>query len=646
MAVLGKKKPAPRALVASVATAMFDDPVWHSFTTEAAWQSELWRLYDCVPEFSRGASWVGSACSRVRIYVAEIDDNGEVQKEVPPTDPVGKLAATVLGGPTKRADLLRLAGIDLTVSGEFWLLAFSVADSDDDRWYIVSGSELRRIENAIGLTGNDPYIEQMLQLPTEQRPDVYELKINGKPRYLIQGRDIIARVWTQHPYQTWQADSPGRSLSMVLTELEILTQYILAQARSRLASGGVWPWPAGTSFPSDDSKPVGTDSLMKKLSDAGQANLAKFGGASQLFPMLVEVPLEALDKIKEPIIFGSTLSEQAMSLRKELRERLATGMDVQPEIITGMGDTTHWNAPQVEQSTIDSVIKPLMTRICDALTEVYLYPALKKNGKNPKKYRFWFDTAALVTRPNRLKEVMDLYNQQLVGWEEVLKAADLPDSAHIEDKEFQQILATKLLLSDSNMILIPELRKLAGLDIKSVVPDGPALGQTPEAVAGRAPAPPPPERTLQAPQAGVAPAKSTLPNAPNNAMPGPDNAAPRAMTAALDYQAIAITTLADSQVRQALEKVGKALLRGHGRGTLPFDEVYLSENRVRDEGHARALLAPCFGHVPDLMDNLGRADDVERTRFVLTEYVTYLLTEQQPHGVRVMRGHLERGGLL
>lgn len=642
MAVLGRtKKPAPRALVASVATAMFDDPMWHALTHEESWQSELWRLYDCVPEFSRGASWVGSACSRVRIYVAEVDENGEVQKEVPTSNQVGRLAATVLGGPTKRADLLRLAGIDLTVAGEFWLVAFSTAAGEDDRWYIVSGSELRRIENAITLGGIDPYIEAMLQLPVEERPDIYELKINGKPRYLVQGRDIIARVWTQHPYRTWQADSPGRSLSMVLTELEILTQYILAQARSRLASGGVWPWPASTGFPTDDSQPVGAESLMQLLSDAGQANLSKFGGASQLFPMLVEVPPDALDKIKEPIIFGSVLSEQAMMLRKELRDRLATGMDVQPEIITGMGDTTHWNAPQVEQSTIDAVIKPIMTRICDALTEVYLWPVLKRLGRQYKKYRFWFDTASIVTRPNRLKETMDMYNQQLVGWEEVLKAADLPDSAHMSKEEFQQILATKLLLSDGNMILIPELREKAGLQIKSVAPDGQPLGDSAEAIAGRAPAPPPPERTLKAPAAGAAPERSTLPNAPNNATPGPQNAQPRAMTASISDPFV---VHGDLLVRQALDKVGKHLARGHGKPECSFDQVYMTAS-VDGVAHAHALVSSRFGSLGVLAEHMEPID-ADTYRSTLIDYTAYLVAEKIPHEVRIMRGHLERKGLL
>ena len=45
-----------------------------------SWQPECWRLYDVIGELRFVANWVGSACSRVRIYVAEVDENGRIQQ--------------------------------------------------------------------------------------------------------------------------------------------------------------------------------------------------------------------------------------------------------------------------------------------------------------------------------------------------------------------------------------------------------------------------------------------------------------------------------------------------------------------------------------------------------------------------------------
>jgi hypothetical protein len=636
---IGRKKPTPRqALIASAAQVdLAMGPMWPQIVPlDNAWQNELWRLYDCVPEFAKGAGYVGSCCSRVRIYVAEVDDRGEVQKEVAATNPIGRLAYTVLGGPQKQAELLGLTGIAQMVSGEYWILGLSVADAEEDRWFVVQFNELRQMEDFLAYPGAQP-----------QRQFAYN---TGRKEYILQeGRDIIFRVWRPHPRYTISADSPGRTLQMTLIELEILTQYILAQARSRLASGGVWIWPSGAEFPADDTQPVNAESVMQKMLDAAKENLSTggMGSASQVMPMLVELPDSLFDRIKEPIMFGSQLSETAAKLRDECRKTIANGMDVAPEIISGMGDSTHWNGPMIEQSTVDNVIKPIMTRTCNALTEFYLAPALIRGGKNPKKYKFWFDTAALVTRPNRLKETLDMYAQGIVSADEVLKAADLPDSARMTTDEDVRTFARKLLISDTNLIQIPELRKLAGLPIKDIAPDGTPPGQVgaQPGIAGRPPAPPPPERTIKNYNPDQQPQRSTLPGAPNNATTGPGNNQPAALTAAMD---IGLMTLSDGQVRQALERVGKTLKNRPGGAkfkALPYDEVYLSAT-IESPEYARALLASSFGHIEPMMRDGKLPGAAHLVREVLTSYCVDLINGQLAHDVRAMRARLERAGLL
>ena len=132
-----------------------------------------------------------------------------------------------------------------------------------------------------------------------------------------------------------------------------------------------------------------------------------------------------------------------------------------------------------------------------------------------------------------------------------------------------------------------------------------------------------------------------MPGAPNNAMPGPKD---RQLTASASW---ALVTLADAQVRQALEKAGKALLRGPGgaqfRNMAP-DEAYLSLDVAEDR--ARQLLAASFGHIEPMMAGQEIPGDPELVRKILAEYTVQLMVDHQQHEVRVMRGHLERGGLL
>jgi hypothetical protein len=629
-----KDRGEPRSLIASAVSANFKEPLWNKyFSSDETWQSEIWRLYDVVPEFSRGANWVGSACSRVRIYVAEVDEAGEVQQEVPKKSPYAKYSYHLFGGPARQQDLLRLMGVDLTVSGEFWILGIDGDADTEDKWYAVSRNELQRVQMTIA-TDTEPLIGEP--------PEVYEF-FDGKMRHqLIEGEDIMYRCWTPHPYRTWNADSPGRSLQMVLVELEILTQYILAQARSRLASAGVWIWPSGTDFPSADDNPVTADSLMDRMLKAGEQNMKSFGSASQVLPMIVEMPEKVFDRIKAPIVFGSELSKEAMELRRELRERLAAGMDIAPEIVTGMGEATGWNTFSITADTVETVVKPIMARICNAATQVYLWPALKAAGKPWKRYKFWFDTAALTIRPQRLKETMELRQMGIVSDAEVLKAADLPPSAAITKEERERDLATALLKSDGNLLVIADLRTKAGLDI-SIVPDGVMPGQEQAGapgLGGRAPAPPPPERTLkEATGPSTSPRNSTRPGSPTGDTPEPVAAS------AVPANEMALVVAANAAVLQALEKAGKALLRdprGAQFRAVPHNEVYLHLG-PKNRDHAQALLASGWTHLDAMLADLGRQDETESLRATLMEYCLHLMAgTDRPlvHEVRVMRGWL------
>ena len=89
MAFLGRKnsdvaipepEPRRRSLIASALRFRFDDSSYNSYRfRDEAWQRELWRLWRVTPELHFAANWVGQCCSRVRIYVADVDDLGRVQ---------------------------------------------------------------------------------------------------------------------------------------------------------------------------------------------------------------------------------------------------------------------------------------------------------------------------------------------------------------------------------------------------------------------------------------------------------------------------------------------------------------------------------------------------------------------------------------
>jgi hypothetical protein len=62
----------PNSLVAAAARiSLSGQKTWLNYRFgDNTWQEECWRLYDVIGELHFAASWVASACSRVRIYVA------------------------------------------------------------------------------------------------------------------------------------------------------------------------------------------------------------------------------------------------------------------------------------------------------------------------------------------------------------------------------------------------------------------------------------------------------------------------------------------------------------------------------------------------------------------------------------------------
>lgn len=311
---------APVSLVASAARISLEGQGWRTYRFgNDDWQTEAWRLYDIVGEMRFAANWVGSACSRVRIYVADVDKNGRIQQEC--SDPkIAAISDTLLGGPSAKAEALRLAGINLTVAGDFYIIGRSGKDEDDpDKWLIVSCSELKRWR------GNVAYVYP-----------------NGEREFLIGDRDLIIRVWTPHPRRNLWADSPTRAALPMLWEIERLTRYVFAQIDSRLVSAGLLTIPNGLSFPDEEGNAVlGAEGLTERLLRTGSASLKGEGTAAGVVPTIVDMPIEALGK-SQLIQFTSELSKQALDLRQEAVRRFALAMDMAPEILLGTGDANHW----------------------------------------------------------------------------------------------------------------------------------------------------------------------------------------------------------------------------------------------------------------------------------------------------------------
>jgi hypothetical protein len=613
----------PRSLVASAARITnLEGRGWRSYRFgDDSWQQEAWRLYDIIGELRFVANWIGAACSRVRIYVAEVDDNGRVQQETK-SKKVAGLADTLFGDAAHKAEALRLLGIDLTIAGDAYIIGRSTKQLDSDEWFVLSCSELKKYA----------------------RSGVIEMtNYEGEPEKLDPEQDIIIRVWTPHPRRTLWADSPTRAAMPMLWEIERLTKYVFAQIDSRLVSAGLLPIPKETSFPDDDVEIPGAEGLTNLLLKTGTMGLKGEGTAAGVMPTVVEMPMEALGKI-ELISFASELSKQAMDLRAEALRRFALAMDIEPSILTGVGEANHWGAWQIMEGQIKVHIEPLMTRICDALTTGYLIPALKRIGQDPEKYIYWYDTAPLTVRPERLKETRELYDQGLVSKAEVLLQGDYNISAAPSVEEDLQKFTRELMLRDPNLFQIPAVRKVAGYTDDVLPPETVVTPQTQPGMPGAGPPPPPAPPTGISPTAGgPIPQITEAQNAPGGPPP-----VPAGVTAAASVPAWAnVLVMANATVLRALEVAGKRLAGNINRHqfSVPTYELH-TKISVQGKDKAEKLLDGAWDHLHVLASHVDPGLDAVALETALNHYCITLLVREKPHQVTLLGEYLKQAGFI
>lgn len=614
------------SLIASAARVTLDNSSWRNYRLrDELWQIECWRLYDCIGELHFAAGWVGSACSRVRIYVAKVDDLGRIAGEVEDDKEVEAISDTLFGGPASKAEALRAIGIALTVAGECYLIGLAkkteANQGSRDKWLVVAPSELKRIGDRLQLRkGRAEWME-----------------INP-------GRDIVIRLWTPHPRMMDLADSPTRAATPILIELERLTRYVFSQIDSRLIGAGILPIPAGLRFPRADGTIGDAGDLMMELAEAGKASISGEGSAAGVIPILVEMPAEDISKMRDPITFESVMSEHAKELRDEAIRRLALAMDMPPEVMQGSGETNHFNAWHIEESAVKIHIEPLMTRICDGLTEAYLKPALKALNKDPDRYCLWYDTAPLTVRPNRLQDTLNLYERGIVSAEAVRRAGDYSDSTDAPSQEEENTRFIKeLLLRDPTLFQSVPIREAIGIEIEEVAPAELMPGQPGDPNAP-GPAPPPaPQRSVDSSEPG-----QNSPDLPQQTRPQTRNGTSNGLIAGLEYvePPSAELVLADTMVFRALQVAGARLLtRAH------FDQwkdvpkhVLHTRIKVKDNDHADKLLLGAWDEFASLAEGLSFQDSMVHN--VLDQYCRTLMLRSLPHSRAFLKAYLTEARVL
>lgn len=406
-----------------------------------AWYSRAWEFYDEIGEYRYAVTWVGNLLSRATL---EVWENGQKTEN---SDAL-EAGAALFGGEEGQREMLRQLGTHLTVPGEAYIVGEDMGESPDE-WAVVSATRISRL-GGTWKVGNSE-----LDQP------------------------LVIRIWRPHPQKQSEADSPSRAVLPILAEIQALMKYKSAQISSRLTGAGVFAIPSEISFSSvrnmvknedgTDSESIdsGVDAFLMEFIEVISAATSDPEDPAARVPIILQGPGEFLDKMKH-ITFWSELDEKAKEMLDDDIRRLALGMDMPPEILTGTGEMNHWNSWQVEEASIKAHTEPLLQIITTSLSEAYLRPYLEAGGMSEEEARtfsFHADTSKIRLRPNRSKEAIELYEHGELSAEAMLRENGFDPADVMTEEERAKWLTKKVAGGSTTPELVAWALNILGVPI-------------------------------------------------------------------------------------------------------------------------------------------------------------------------------------
>lgn len=590
-------------IIASAARMQLENSSWKNYSmVDEGWQRDAWFYFNIIGAFNYAANWVGNACGRSEIYVADVNELGVVGARTK-NKQVAAIADTLFGGPTTKAQVVKSIAVSLTVAGECYVIGKGgKPGSGRDEWQVVAPYMVRPYRGGIWVGQGTGYSEQ-----------------------IPNGKALVFRVWNPRDDEPWYSVSPGKACLLTLRELEQIAKFKAAQTDSRLANAGLYPIPNNIDFTYGDAE-AGVPSLQAAIVEAINASLEGKGSAAQISPLLLGVDPDVLQYIfKEPVKFGSVMSDQIRNLEEIALQQLAITMSLPPEIVLGTGTSNQWSAWEIGESAVKYHIEPLMNLIIDAINISYLAPAVKRLGKDPARYTFQVDTSALTVRPNRFADALNAHNVDALSDEALRFYGDFKETDAPTLEELTRKNLIKILIRDPQLVMDPEIVKSSQLKIETSVP-----------VEGVTPPPPAPDRV-------AIDGKQPMPMRPAEQVAK----APSIIASQLTRvgQPSALLAAASAEVRSALHVAGKRMINPATRKEFGDIEPHLMHTKLKvaDDEAAQRLTAGAFEGIAEAVEGTGV--DPTHLRALLAAYTHSLLKRSVPHDRNMLAHYMIEHGL-
>jgi hypothetical protein len=420
------------------------------------WQGRAWLYTRQVGELHYARDFVGSCFSRLALTLGVMTKTGVVvpafDDEGNPLDGGGgvidsalEILADLKGPIGGQRMLQRQCGEGLFTAGEMFLLGTDVPASGmatnegtgGGQWELCSTSEIK--------------------VSGDKRHPKYERRApgSGTKGEQVPASTMVARIWKPDAEYGEQADSSVRGVLDVAGELVWLDRLIKGTTRSRLAGSGVY-WVANEidyQPASNVQYPEGVDPFTFDFIRAGSAPLEDPDSASSAVPFVVRAPHEYIKDGVRHDEFGKGLADfPAIELRREAVDRLARGITLPMEVLTGQGATNHWSAFQIDASLFRAHIEPLAEVMVDGFTGGYLHPMMKAAGLAAEvnitlpngndvdgTLVVTYDATELISYPNRSADADAAWDRIEISGTTYRKAkgfteGDKPDDDEVEER--------------------------------------------------------------------------------------------------------------------------------------------------------------------------------------------------------------------
>jgi hypothetical protein len=579
------------------------------------WQSRSFSYYDALGEIWYASQFYARMLSLLKLYPAKKNADGEWEET---DDPDAKDLLDRIrdpgGGDGDREGLLSSYGRLMFVTGEAYLLCSINEKTGLEQWEMLSTDELR-------VQGGD-YVRY--RAPTMAAQTLHDIDDDDfEP--IDKDTAVVYRLWRRHPRYSMLADAPMKGVLDLCEELLLLTRAVRARARSRLAGTGILAISEDFSHAPVEATPdedVDMDPFLRDLRDAMLAPITNEGAASQIVPIVVRGPTDAIaNGLRHIQIVDPTQLYPETGLRYEIIKRIALGLDMPPEILLGLTDANHWTGWIVDDQTWKAHGQPAANQLVGDLTTSFFLPSLREiNKPDWEMYAILYDASDVVNHPDRTKDAKDLYDKRAIGKTALREAAAFDETDAPTQDELNEMIGVAVRDGSLALYGIPSV-KAGGIEPEAGVVESPA-------------------GTAGTPETGATTGAEVEPGPPaggngNGNTPGEAEAGNLEAAAA----AARITGAADLAVMRFREQAGNRIRSLANRDPQIREEIERNQVRARDiasflkRDRVRAL-------VGDEADLVGNARAVVEETFLmwdLPEATRVLLLDQiERHALRTL----------